>query len=131
MTPLTLSRIILLAGTLSVAGFTTASAQDADTTTAAPTDGAPAFHHHHGGVLTKDEWQELKKDRDQVLAANTDLAAQEKSLHEQMKALQDKIDAAIEQADPNAAALIAKLKAAHPHHGPGADADSTADSSGQ
>ena len=107
-----LPRIALLAGALGLAGANALLADDA------PTDAPPPPPHgHHAGNLTPDEQAEMKKDRDAVFAANPDLKTQEKNLCEQMHQLQDKIDAAIVQQDPAAAAIIAKIKADH-HHGP-------------
>jgi hypothetical protein len=57
----------------------------------------------------------LKKDREQVLASNPNLVAEGRALHEQMVQHRKNVDSAIEQADPNASALIAKLEAAHRH----------------
>jgi len=130
MNPLNLPRIALLACAFGVASITAASAQATDDT-ASTNNPSPSGYHHHpgGGVLTKDEWQELKKDREQVLSSNPDLQAEGKALHDQMMAYQQKVDAAVEQADPNAAALIAKLKAAHHDHHDKADSDSNTDTS--
>mgnify|MGYP001544198959 CR=1 FL=1 len=125
----------LVACALGVASFTTAFAQDTTPTpTPPPCNGASCHRHHHGSVLTADERAELKKDREQVFAANPDLKSEGKDLWEQRKSLKDatpedkkayfekwhafaqKLNAAIVQVDPNAAPILAKLKAAHHHH---------------
>lgn len=76
-------------------------------------DGGPGPGGHMGG-LTPEERQELMADRKAVLDANPDLA-------DQMKALQDKINAAMVKMDPKVAPLLAKMDAAHKQHpdGPG------------
>jgi hypothetical protein len=47
-----------------------------------------------------------------------DLAAEEKTLHEQEKAHMQKVHDAMLKADPNIAPILAKLEAGHHHHGP-------------
>ncbi len=150
MKPISLPRIVLLGCVFGVACVTAATAQDTtnDTTTAPASDNNGGYHHHRDGVLTADEWAELKKDREQVLASNPDLKSQGDDLRSQMKSMKDatpddkqaffakwtayhdQVDEAIVQIDPNAAPLIAKLKAAfqHRHHHDGGS-DSSSDSS--
>jgi hypothetical protein len=126
-----LPKIAFLGCAFAVASLTAASAQDADT--------APEHHWHHDSVLTADEQAELKKDREQVFTSNPDLKSEGKDLWEQRKSMKDaseedkqafhekwhaykdKVDAAIEAIDSNAAPLIAKVKAAHHHHDGGSD----------
>ena len=109
----TFCRAILLTGIFALTGFTVALADDNSSDSTPPPP--PPGHH---SSLTSDEWAELKKDHEAVFAANPDLKAQEKNLREQEHALREKIDAAIVKEDPNAAPILEKLKAAHPHHGP-------------
>jgi len=101
-------------------------------TLADDTAGGDGKHWHHDSILTEDERAELKKDRDQVFASNPDLKKEGEDLHgswkkdasedekkaarEKFHAFHEKLDAAIEAIDPNAKALIDKLKAAHHHH---------------
>jgi DNA polymerase III delta prime subunit len=134
------SKIALLGFAIGVASLTAASAQDANT------DTSTEHQWHHDSVLTADEQAELKKDREQVFTVNPDLKTEGKDLWEQRKTMKDasdedkqafrekmhaykaKLDAAIEGVDSNAAALIAKLDAAHHHHH---DAGSDSSSSNQ
>jgi hypothetical protein len=130
-------RVALLSLALGTAGVTATFAQTTPTPTPAPTT-PPAGDHP--SILTDDEKAELKKDHDAVFAANPDFQTQmdalkakhealkaqgdsasaddRKALHEQGKALRDQINAAIVKLDPAAAAIIAKLEAAHKdwHH---------------
>jgi hypothetical protein len=87
--------------------------------------------------LTDAEKQELHKAHDAAVAADPTLVTQEKDLKDQMKeahdsgekpskdlmdqmhAFRDKLDAAMIKADANVAPIIAKIKAHHPHGGPG------------
>ena len=110
-------RLVLLAGVLSLTGATSLLAQDDASTTTTTT----ATHHHHGGGLTADQWAELKKDRDAVMTDNPDLKTEEESLHQQMKAHMDKVDAAMVAKDPALAPVLAQMKTEH-HHGPPPDA---------
>jgi hypothetical protein len=131
------SKIALLGFAFGVAGLTATWAQDANT------DTSTEHQWHHDSVLTADEQAELKKDREQVFTANPDLKTEGKDLWEQRKTMKDaseedkqafhekmhaykaKLDAAIEGVDSNAAALIAKLDAAHHHHDAGSDSGSS------
>jgi len=61
------------------------------------------------GALTPEEREELKNARQAAFQANPDLL-------DQMKALQDKINAAMIKADPKVAPIIAKLEAAREQH---------------
>lgn len=126
-----LLRIALVIFTLSLVGNHVAKAQDVTTP---PSPGLGG--HHHDAVLTEDERAELKADREKVFDANPDLKTEGKDLmdqrssmkdasdedkqafHEKMHAFMDKMDDAIEKIDPNAAPLIAKMKAAHHHPKP-------------
>lgn len=126
MKTITLTHVAALTLALGLAGLGRSLADD--------NAGGDGKHWHHDSVLTADEKAELKKDREQVFASNPDLKAEGKSLHEQWKANKDaspedkkaafekfrafheKLDKAIEAVDPNATALIDKLKAAHHHH---------------
>lgn len=101
----------LLAGAIGLIGMTAVLADDSSTSTPPP----PPHGHHD--MLTKDEWTQLKKDREAVFAANPDLKTEEENLHEQMHQHMDKVDAAILKQDPSAAPILAKLKEHH-HHGP-------------
>jgi len=106
---------ILLVLILGAALASPSFAQPADSTNAPPQGPPPGGHH--GGGLTSDEWQQLKSAHDAALQANPDLAAQEKQLKEEMEALHKKLDAAMIKADPKVAPILAKLEAAHQHHG--------------
>jgi hypothetical protein len=141
MKPPSLSRIALLTCALAFAGFGRATADD----TGSGATSTSCHWHHHDSALTSDERAELKKDRDQVFDSNPDLKTEGKALWEQRKTMKDasdsdkqafhekwhayhqKLETAIEGVDPNAAALIAKVKAAHHHHHD-ADADSNSGS---
>jgi hypothetical protein len=130
-------RIAFLALALGTAGISATFAQTP------PSDGTnsstpPSVHHHHDSVLTPDEQAQVKKDYESVLASNADLKtasdslkAQEKTLHEQCKALRDKIHAAMIAADPSVGPILDKLAAAkkkgghHHHHDAGQPADTT------
>ena len=125
-----LTHAALLTVAICVAGLGRAAADDSAATP--PADSGK--HWHHDNVLTEAEHAELKKDRDQVFAANPDLKTEEESLHDQWKTAKDgsaddkkalhekmeafhqKLDGEVEKIDPNATALIEKLKAAHHHH---------------
>jgi len=140
-----LVRLSLLAAGLGVVSLTVVSAQD--------TNAAPGGGWHHGeSVLTPAEQAELKADREQVFTANPDLKAEGDALFQQRKSMKDasdadkqafgakmhaymdKLNAAIEAIDPNAAPIIAKLKAAHHHpdnsgsNSSGSDSSSTSTS---
>ena len=110
-------RLALLAGVLSLTGATALLAQDETSSSTTTTTTAA---HHHGGGLTADQWAELKKDREAVYTDNPDLKTEEESLHQQMKAHMDKVDAAIVAKDPAIAPVLAKMKEGH-HHGPPPD----------
>ena len=87
--------------------------------------------------LTDAEKQELNTAREAAIAADPSLGTEGKALMDQMKqahesgtkpsdeliakmhAFQDKMDAAMIKADANVAPIIAKIKAHHPHGGPG------------
>jgi len=110
---LSFPHVALIAGCLSFAGMSAILADDSSDSSTPP---PPQEGHHHGGPLTPDQWQELKKDRETVFTNDPDLKTQAKALHEQEKALQDKIDEEVIKIDANAAPLIAKLQEAHHHH---------------
>ena len=61
------------------------------------------------GILTPEDRQELMAARQEAMQANPDLA-------DQMKALQQKINAAMIKADPKVAPIIAKVEAARQNH---------------
>jgi hypothetical protein len=108
-------------------------AQPTDSTTAPP----PGGHHPGMDSLTEAEKQEMHKAHDAAVAADPSLGTQEKDLMDQMKAahdaggppsedLRDKMhafretmDAAMIKADPGVEPILAKIKAHHPHGGPG------------
>jgi hypothetical protein len=152
---ISLKRAAFTAAALGVLSATAAFAQTAPaspttdtTTTSTGPGGQPGggWHHHHhhfgAGVLSQTERAELKKDKDQVLAANPALKTQEETLHQQFKtlrsanppatqaewqslktqheALKTQMRTAIESTDAGAAALFQKIDAAkgqHHHHG--------------
>ena len=103
-----------------------------DATPPPPGEGPPPGEHHHPDLsfLTDAQKAELKKDHDAVMAAHPDWATEEQSLRaahqpgtpptedemNQMKALHDKVDAAMIALDPAVAPIIAEVKA-HMHHG--------------
>jgi hypothetical protein len=146
-THLSFPRAALMALALGTVSATAALADTATTTTPststtnAPTGSmAGGWHHHHhwDHVLTATERAELKKDKQQALAANGTLQAQAatlkqqfealksqgsaatpaqwQALHAQRKAFETQLRSAIENVDPNAAALYAKIEAAHAQH---------------
>lgn len=118
-----LLKLALITGSLVLVTNSGARAQDTSTSS---TDGG----HHHESVLTSDERAELKADRDKVLAANPDLQKESDDLKSQRSSMSDasaddkaafkakwhahmeKMNDAIEKIDPNAEALIEKMKAA-------------------
>ena len=148
---ISLKRAAFTAVALGVLSATASFAQTTTTdttTTSTGTGGQPGGGwHHHGhhfgaGVLSQTERAELKKDKDQVLAANPALKTQEETLHQQFKtlrsanppatqaqwqslktqheALKTQMRTAIESTDAGAAALFQKIDAAkgqHHHHG--------------
>jgi hypothetical protein len=147
---ISLKRAAFTAVALGVLSATAAFAQTAatDTTTTSTGTGGQAgggWHHHHhhfgAGVLSQTERAELKKDKDQVLAANPALKTQEETLHQQFRtlksqnppatqaqfealkqqheALKTQMRTAIESTDAGATALFQKIDAAkgqHHHH---------------
>jgi hypothetical protein len=149
---ISLKRAALAAVALGALSATAAFAQTATTpaatdttTTSTGTGGQPdggGWHHHHhhfgAGVLSQTERAELKKDKDQVLAANPALKTQEESLHQQFQALRSanppatqaqwqalktqhealktQMRTAIESTDAGAAALFQKIDAAKGQH---------------
>ncbi|HUB66025.1 MAG TPA: hypothetical protein VL981_00910 [Candidatus Methylacidiphilales bacterium] len=80
----------------------------------APPPGAPP-----GGAgqitITQQEWQELRAARAAALQANPGLQAKNAKLIEEMRALQDKIDAAMIKADPTIAPLLSRFEGGRPH----------------
>jgi len=60
--------------------------------------------------LTPEDMQELRTARTQALQTNPDLMANAKTLADQMRAFQGKLDAAMIKADPNVSPLIAKFE---------------------
>ena len=90
-------------------------AQPAGSTNAPSHQGPPPGGRQ--GMLTDEEQQELHKAHDAALQANPDLAAEGKALTEKMEAFHKKLDAAMIKADPKVAPILAKLEAAHQHHG--------------
>jgi hypothetical protein len=136
-----LKRAVVVALALGAASATAAFADtDSTGTTTSPTPGEGWHHHHHHGasVLTASERAELKKDRESVFASDPALKTQDESLHQQFKALRSQgtsatqaqwqalkqqkeafhsqLRTAIENVDSGAAALFAKVDAAHTAH---------------
>lgn len=68
------------------------------------------------GLLAMNEWQELRRVREATLENNPDLKAEYKSLLAQMDEQQKKLDAAMVNADPKVAPIIAKLEAMRKHN---------------
>jgi hypothetical protein len=68
-------------------------------------------------VITPEEWQELRAARNAALQANPDLITEHNKLLERMRALEDKVDAAMIKADPTITPLIAKFESNRPHLG--------------
>ena len=68
-------------------------------------------------MITPDEWQELRAARSAALQANPDLLARHNKLLERMRALEDKLDAAMIKANPAIAPIIAKFEGNRPHPG--------------
>ncbi len=68
-------------------------------------------------MLTREEMQELHQAHDAALQADPNLAAEDKEMKEKMDAFRKKMDEAMIKADPNVAPILAKLQAAHQHHG--------------
>ncbi|MCE0523059.1 MAG: hypothetical protein LV480_09130 [Methylacidiphilales bacterium] len=108
-----MKRIVLL---LALGALTASSsfAQSPNSTNPPPPPPGGGGPH---GMLTDAEKQELHKAHDAAFQANPDLASQEKELNQEMDALHKKIDAAMIQADPAVAPILAKMEAGHHHHG--------------
>ncbi len=143
-TPRSVRRAALLTLALGAVGAVTAFADTASTTTTSSTNAptcsmAGGWHHHHRDhVLTSAERAELKQDKEQALAANATLKTQQESLkqqfealkssgsattqaqwhalHTQKQAFETQLRSAIENLDSGAAALFAKIDAAHSQH---------------
>jgi len=82
----------------------------------APPSGVPSTATNQI-MITPAEWQELSAARTAAFQANPDLAAENRKLSEKMRALMDKINAAMVKADPTIGPIIAKLEANRPHPG--------------
>ena len=148
-----LKRVALVALALGAAGVTSTFADTApttDTTTTNTTTGNPPscgwHHHHHLAFLTPTERAELKKDKQEALAANGTLQTQAESLKQQFQTLKsqgtaatqdqwdalhaqghdfhEKLRAAELKADPTLAPIFAKLDAAHKNWHHSADGNS-------
>jgi hypothetical protein len=103
-----MKRLTLLLGTvLSLAG--TAWAQTT----------LPANHLPPGGqvTITPEEWQELRAARAAAIKANPSFIAENAKLLARMRALEDKLDAAMIKADPTITPVIAKFEANRPRPG--------------
>jgi len=61
------------------------------------------------------DFQRLRAARDAVFQANPGLQAKNAKLIEEMRALQDKIDAAMIKADPTIAPLLSRFEGGRPH----------------
>ena len=71
--------------------------------------------------LTPEDLQELRTARVQAMKSNPELVANAKRIADQMRAFEDKLDAAMIKADPNVSPLIAKFEGGHKAPGaPGA-----------
>jgi hypothetical protein len=68
--------------------------------------------------LTPEDLQELRAARMQAMKSNPDLVTNAKKIADQMRAFEDKLDAAMIKADPNVSPLIAKFEGGH--NAPGA-----------
>jgi hypothetical protein len=68
-------------------------------------------------AITPDEWREVRAAHSAVLQANPSLLAEHEKLVERMRALEDKIDAAMVKADPTLSPIIAKFEGNRPHPG--------------
>jgi hypothetical protein len=133
--------LIALAGTGAMFAQDTPAAPPAtppgDTGAPGGPGGGPGGHHHHdwmnSKVLTPEEKAELKKDMDSVFASDPDLKKEQDDLMQnhptkdsspedkmafmqKMKDVHQKVEAAVEQIDPAATAIFAKLDAARKAH---------------
>jgi hypothetical protein len=108
---------LLLVLTLGAALASPAFAQSDDSTNAPP-PGPPGGHH---GMLTKEEWQELKSAHDAALQANPALGTEGEQLKSQMEAFHQKMNAAMIKADPSVEPILQKMEAEHHQGGPGPD----------
>ena len=128
--------IFSLALVFCLVGASVASAQHAPTTNAAPQSPkpkpkttptptaaktAPALTSAQIATMDADkitispaEWQELGVAKAAALKANPDLTAKANALAEKMRAYQQKLDAAIIQTDPRAAAVISMMENGRP-----------------
>ena len=98
-----------------------------------PPPTTPPPHRGEGGPpgfrnLTPAERKQLMTDHEAALKANPDLATQEKDLREKLRVVEKQIDAAMIQADPSVAPIIAKLHADGPRKHKDGDAASSNDS---
>lgn len=91
----------------------------APVTNVAPGNPAPNITREfpHSLFISPGEIQRLRADRETVLQANPDLAAEYQQIISGLRAVQSQMDADAIKADPKAAAIIAKLNALHQRNG--------------
>jgi hypothetical protein len=132
MKPSSLLTVGLLAAALAYVGCGASRADDS-TAPSTPPPAADNGGGHHMSVLTPDERKQLMNDREQVLAGDADLKKEDDDLkgqrpgpdasqddrqafrakwHDHMEKVRD----AVLKLDPSAAAIYAKLDAAHKAH---------------
>jgi hypothetical protein len=63
--------------------------------------------------LTPEDLQELRTARAKALQSNPELVTNAKTIADQMRAFEDKLDAAMLKADPNVSPMIAKFEGGH------------------
>jgi hypothetical protein len=82
------------------------------TITAKPGPGSPTAGNSASNMpaISPAEWQQLNSAREAAIKANPDLLKKAAELSDKMKAFQQKLDAAMIQANPNMAPMIAKLE---------------------
>jgi hypothetical protein len=91
----------------------------APVTHVAPGNPAPNITREfsHTLLVSPGEIQRLRADRETVLQANPDLAAEYQQIISGLQAMQSQMDTDAIKADPKVAAIIAKLNALHQHNG--------------
>jgi len=140
-TLLSAPRAALIALALGTAGVTASFAQTTTTATPTPPTYSPGgwhYHHHRESVLTAAERAQLKKAKEQALAANGTLRTEQASLkqqfetlksssatqaqweafHQQKETYRKDLKAAELLIDPTLAPIFTKLEAAHQRHHP-------------
>jgi hypothetical protein len=81
--------------------------------TASPSNQSAPKLSTNNNPLTPEEWQKFRVARQAALKANPELLTKSAQLTMEMRAFQDKLNAAIIEADPKVAPIVAKLDNRH------------------